>query len=209
MTFVFESTQNSWASSSWEACLTFTEKQIEKEEMDSSFTPLLCPSASIYVCLKPAHCALDKSYVYKIIFNCYRHMYPAFNMLSGGMRQRLVQAHSTGTTTIRTAAKAAVFLLALWPFLGTVLLLAWLPAFLQWRVCLDFLSIPWVVLIVCLGAHPSGPALLQECSQQLGGLRREKVAPALAEVSPLAILWAKATRRVVRATLTCQLCQGG
>lgn len=42
-TFVFESTQNSWGFLSREACLMFTEKQIEKE-IDSSLSSLL-PSA--------------------------------------------------------------------------------------------------------------------------------------------------------------------
>lgn len=82
----------------------------------------------MYVCLKTIHCALDKGCVYKITFSYRKLMYPAFNVPSGSIRQRLVQAHSTGTTTIMTAANSAIFLLVLCPFPGTAFLFAWLPA---------------------------------------------------------------------------------
>lgn len=142
----------------------------ERNWFFSFFTPPLCPLAGMYVCLKTTRCALDKGCVYKIMFSYRKLKYPAFNMPSGSIRQRLVQAHSTGTTTIVTAANSAILPLALCPFLGTTFLLAWLPASSQaapWlpvglqltlRVCLDFLSIPWVAAMALLGTHPSGPA---------------------------------------------------
>lgn len=84
----------------------------------------------------------------------------------------LLVASSTGAMTIRTVTKAAMFLLALWPFLGTGKCLCLLGCLLPPRLPHDpqgltglcrrsawFSLCPSSAVMACLEEHPSGPAL--------------------------------------------------
>lgn len=88
------------------------------------------------------------------MFSYCKHTYPAFNMPSGTISQRVVQAYSTGTTTIRTVTKAALFLGALLLFLGAAFLLAWLPASSQAAMWLPVGSQACVEGLLGFPLHP-------------------------------------------------------
>lgn len=92
--------------------------------------------------------------MYKIMFSYCKYMYPAFNVPAGSISQKLVLAQGTGTTTTRTVAKPAIVLLALWPFLATVFLLAWLPASSQAATWLPVGSEACVEALLGFPLHP-------------------------------------------------------
>lgn len=130
----------------------------------------------------------------------------------------LLVASSTGAMTIRTVTKAAVFLLALWPFLGTgKCLLAWLPASPQAATGspgahrpVQRVSLVSSLSLKCSdGMFGSTSVRASPCCRstlrQPSRLRRGKAARALPEVSPFTILQTKAMGKVVSTALKCCL----